>query len=334
MNTKSTYTTEVLTETVEGRIKITKTSDGSIRGAIRIDNFSGDTKKEKPVVEQKIDALNQSTNYAPLNKNEDWMFLFLKIFKISNLIQYALFVGILSGIYGFAFQKGMVNEMGLDGFSVSYNIEDMYYFAFLNSLNRIEELTSDFYFSLIFSVFVFIVLSVFFILYFSSKYDKSKEKIKDKGKVKDKNGNKIKIPIAIISTLSISIISFYMQYHFKILLFIFGFLIFAPGIYGYDSGREYMVEIKSKPLCGTDEDEKKCIKITKNGIALTGEMVLETNDAFFIRKKGYFLYITKIGDNCAFSHYSKKDEKSTFTLDPDIQSLCFKKPDVAKATNS
>lgn len=334
MNTKSTYTAEVLTETVEGRIKITKTSDGSIRGAIRIDNFSGDTKKEKPLVEQKIDALNQSTNHAPLKKNEDWMFLILKIFKISNLIQYTLFIGILSGIYGFAFQKGMVNEMGLDGFSVSYNIEDMYYFAFLNALNRIEELTNNFYFSLIFSIFILIVLSVFFVLYFSSKYDKSKEKIKDKDKCKDENGNKIKIPTAIIGTLLTSLFMFYIQYQFKALLFIFGILIFAPGIFGYESGREYMSEIKLKPLCGTDEEKEKCIKITKNGIALTGEMILETNDAFFIRKKNYFLYITKIGENCVFSHYSKKDEKSTFTLDPGIQSLCFKKLDVAKATNS
>lgn len=325
MSNKSTCTAEVLTETVEGRIKITKTSDGSIRGAIRIDNFSGDTKKEKSVVKQKNDTGNENTNREPLKKNEDWLISILKIFKPINLIQYTVFIGILSGIYGFSFQKGIVDEMGLGGFGVSYNIEDMYYYSFIDAalyVNNFDEKGAAKY-ALFISLILFLILIIFFLCLFL--IDKKTITRAEVRRERNKSNN---YWVPIIVTLLLPAFMYLVQIKYKYVYVFFGFFIFVPGFYGYDSGQEYMKEVKSKELCSTDERAEKCVQITKNGLVLTGEMILETNDAFFIRKKDYFLHISKIGANCAFSHYvnpkTKKQEKEKKPdLDPEIEAICF-----------
>ncbi|MFT2097824.1 hypothetical protein ACMUMQ_05640 [Marinomonas sp. 2405UD66-6] len=333
-------------ESIKGNVIISKGEDGSLKGEVEITrnaeapvHLNSDNKydpDEKNRTESSSNDYEKIENESkPLKKNEDWLLKIFKIFKISNLIQYTIFIGVLSGIYGFAFQKGMISEMGLGGFSVSYNIEDMYYIAFSVALNKIEGLKENLFFSLGFAFFIFIILSFLLVSIILSKHKGKKEKPKDKNNI----GNKCKIFIGLIGAFSISVIMFLIQLNFKILLFIFGLLIFAPGLFGYQSGQDYMKEIKSKELCGTDEKSKECVQITKNGLLLTGEIILETNDAFFIRKKDYFLHISKIGANCAFSHYEnpkaeKQEKEKQPNLDPEIEAICFNQQVSQKVNDS
>lgn len=125
----------------------------------------------------------------------------------------------------------------------------------------------------------------------------------------------------------------------KYVFAIFWIILSIPVVVGYLNGVHHIENLSSKyceePVLNKAYDlgVDLCPMLTIKGQKIWGEIVLLTNDAYFIRKENYFAYVTKNGDNCAFSHYSKTDEKSTFTLDSDIQSLCFKIVDVAKATN-
>lgn len=269
--------------------------------------------------------------------------------KLEFLLKFIAALAVILGVYGFEYQKGMVEAIGLENIGANYEIKEIYHFAFIgfigiiNRVLSIDSVPNIYHFIFITSLFV----GLGFLLYIMGRFFKSKES-NDNEDIKKWSFNddflkvmsSFKLSIIVWSIIGL-VMSFVQQSFFKIIVILFFCIFAAPSYIGYLNGWNDISELKSKPLCKEpilnevyDSSVKTCPILTLKGHEIWGEIVLLTNDAYFIRKGNYFAYITKNGDNCAFSHYSKKDEKSTFTLDPDIQSLCFKKPDVAKAKNS
>ena len=132
---------------------------------------------------------------------------------------------------------------------------------------------------------------------------------------------------------------FFSQISFKYIVSSLGIFLLLPGLLGYNDGLKYIAHLKSNDLCEEnikdytyDRGSKICPMLTIKGQAIWGDVILETSNAFFIRKKDYFLYVTKTGDNCAFSYYENNSEgteknegKFTLPVDKEIEALCFKK---------
>jgi hypothetical protein len=272
----------------------------------------------------------------PKNTLDKWL-------KITALL------AVIVGIYGFFFQKGMVSAMGMKYSLVNIDIKEIYYYSYLGVLDVFDKVSSlkivdgylDFvYLFLMFfvsgSIFYFTIKPSGFILksvsYFDSNFKVFYEIMIEKWYF-------FSLAFSAICVVINFIFPIIFKYFFAIVLF----FLLLPGLSGHYAGVKYINNLESSD-CEVYSPHKTyavgsniCPILTIKGKSIPGEIVLETSNSYFIKEKNYFLYITKNGENCAFSHYlntKNVEEKLKFTLDPDIEALCFKKTDIKKENNS
>ena len=282
---------------------------------------------------------------------------FSKYITLSQMLKIIPFVAMYAGVYGFAYQKGMVSEMGLENVDFNYEIKEIYFFAFLGiekiasnfiKINYVPDLEQIFYMAGLFGLAG--LISHFFI----SKDNLIKNFMRKKD-IKFFSLFKMVIESWWISILIWSgigaIYSFAAQIFLKFSIAIVFFLLLFPGFLGFWNGAGYVKELKTKEdFCVIPEMNKEyepltrfCPKLVVKGQSVWSEIVLSTSNAYFLRKKGYFAYVSRKEESCAFSYYlvpsnqedqGEKNEKKALPLDSAIENICFKKPDVAKAKNS
>ncbi|MCV2402936.1 hypothetical protein OFY17_08590 [Marinomonas sp. C2222] len=267
-----------------------------------------------------------------------------KFFEL--MIKISAFLAIALAVYGFEYQKGMIESIGLDNIDVNYEIKEIYHFAFMGLIeftSRVINISSiPSILDVLFFTIIFLVLGL--VINFHSYYSLFKRKNSSQ---KEKEPHKWSLSnffswLLLSSRLSIIvwggiglIVAFAQQSSFKLIaLLLFGFFA-APSYVGYINGFNSIEKLKSEPLCNEPEFNREyfqntnlCSMVTIKGKALWGDIVLFTNDAYFIQKEFYFAYISKNGENCAFSYYpspfnaSRKGEKIKLEIDPEIKAIC------------
>lgn len=272
-----------------------------------------------------------------------------KIFTLDNFIKFMFVLAVLSGMYGFFFQKGMLSKVGMEFSLVNLDLREIYYFSYIGTsfvFGKLLNISADIvWFHAFLCSLLFWVLGLIFCFFIRRKFF-----------VDNVNKNKKIFKIFsffrlfrsyFFSSLSCSLLGFLgyflqLAYLFllKNMLLIFIALILLPGLVGYSNGMDYMDEMMKKSFCNEPKYQGHyfvgdgiCPILVIKGSYIWGDVVLETPDLYYIRREKYFLKVNKKGGECVFSSYLKGKGKE-ISLDPDIQSLCFKKPDVAKATNS
>jgi hypothetical protein len=292
----------------------------------------------------------------PVNKSV----FFSKYITLSRILKIIPIFAMYAGVYGFAYQKGMVSEMGLENVDFNYEIKEIYFFAFLGiekiasnfiKINYVPDLEQIFFMAAVYGLAG--LISHFFI----SKDNLIKNHIRKKD-IRFFSLFKMVIESWWISILIWSgigaISSFVFQIFLKFSLAIVFFLLLFPGFVGFWNGTDYVKKLKTEEdICVIPEVNKEyepltrfCPKLVVKGQSLWSEIVLSTSNAYFLRKKGYFAYVSKKEESCAFSYYGKPvdqegkvkkvkiDGSEKLPIDPVIENICFKKPDVEKTTNS
>lgn len=255
-------------------------------------------------------------------------------------------LAVIVGIYGFFFQKGMVSAMGMKYSLVNIDIKEIYYYSYLGILGFFDKVVSlsfvDGYLDFLYLGCIFFVSGI--IVYFTIKPSgvilKTVSYLDSKFVIFYKAMIRKWYVFSLIFSVVCVVINFIFPIFFKYIFAILLFFLLLPGLSGHSAGMKYIKNLEPSdceiysPHKNYAASSKVCPVLTIKGKSIPGEIILETSNSYFIKDKNYFLYITKNGDNCAFSYFSKGEGEFTLTLDPDIQSLCFKKPDVAKVTNS
>lgn len=255
-------------------------------------------------------------------------------------------LAVIVGIYGFFFQKGMVSAMGMKYSLVNIDIKEIYYYSYLGILGFFDKVVS---LSFVEGSLDFLYLGCIFfvsgiIVYFTIKPTEVILKtvsFLDFKFVAFYKAVTVKWYFfsLIFSTVCV-VINFIFPIIFKYFFAIILFFLLLPGLSGHSAGIKYINDLKSSDCEDYSSNKtysaasKICPVLTIKGRSIPGEIVLETSNSYFIKEKNYFLHITKNGDNCALSYFSKGEGEFTLNLDPGIQSLCFKKPDVVKAKSS
>ncbi|WP_137169434.1 hypothetical protein [Marinomonas sp. FW-1] len=261
------------TDTINGSFTLSESPDEKLQGEF--------------IVSKSVNKIGFFSKYITLN-------LILKIIPI--LVMYA-------GVYGFAYQKGMVSEMGLENVDFNYEIKEIYFFAFLGvekiasnfiKINYIPDLEKIFFMAGMYGLAGFI--SHFFI----SKDNLIKNYMRKKD-IKFFSLFKMVVESWWISTLIWSgigaISSFVFQIFLKFSLAIAFFLLLFPGFVGFWNGTDYVEKLKmEEDICVIPEMNKEyetltrfCPKLVVKGQALWGEIVLSTSNAYFLRKKAILL---------------------------------------------
>lgn len=250
---------------------------------------------------------------------------------------------VISGLFGVGYQKGMIATMNLGNLSGSYELREVFNSAFLGYLYAYNKLNLDAYWPVVFNLLressywtvgicIFIGLLIPFVYRNQSlvKNYTSKISIRLKSVKLGVVKSFIWSPIVVITTVY-SLILTYLTIIFFIPIVIA--LLVLPTLLGYVAGEDFVEKAMEKEFCVAITEEllskdklRQCTQVSIKGKTIMGDIFLENNDAYFIRRNSAFLYLTKNGNNCIYSIYADtedaKNKKDFKFVDKEIQALC------------
>lgn len=260
-------------------------------------------------------------------------------YTIEWLAKFIAIIAIVSAFFGVSFQKGMIMSMNLGNLSGNYEIREIFNSAVLGFLFVFNKLLQPNITALIKSAIPTICIVAVIGMLVSYLF-KHPNKLKRLEKVRDVSVEVIVKTILgsyLYSALSGTFIAVLTLLgtiaFFYIVLIVLGGLI-MPSIMGYLMGNAYVENEMENDVCVAINKEmleqehlRQCTQITIKGKKVMGEVMLENKDAYFIRKNNAFLYITKDGENCIYSIFSKsnkvnKVEEFSFA-DNGITNMCL-----------
>lgn len=283
-----------------------------------------------------------------VSKSVNKIDFFSKYITLSRMLKIIPIFAMYAGVYGFTYQKGMVSEMGLENVDFNYEIKEIYFFTLLG-INQIAKNFTEISFipdvNQIVSmagIFCFCGVVIHFSIFKKDLVKKNIKKIKylkfplfrkviESFWLSGVFGSLVGMFIALIS-------QFFLKFAFAM---VFVALLF-PGFLGLFNGIGYIKELKAEERpCVIPEANKIyqsstvfCPKLVIRGQNIWGKIVLSTNSGYFLRKNGYFAYISKNESVCAFSYYGtpvdekirdNNTDKKSLPIDPAIKNICYKK---------
>lgn len=249
-------------------------------------------------------------------------------------------LAVISGVFGVSFQKGMNMHMGLNNIMGSYDIYEVYNSAILGYLYMLTPFLKIGFWGILFTfawlivVFFLIGLAVALTYKFEKKLTQAKEYFQKVVRDTTTAAKGSIVKTTLLSTLAgiaVSIISAVTS----VVFFFFLIAIVLPAVFGVQLGGAYVDKELKKPPCKPVSVEslkqafvRQCTQITIGGKELSGEVVLENKEGYFLRLNNAFLFASKDGKRCVYSGYARSEEvkkvgieKFTFE-NSQIESLC------------
>ena len=261
---------------------------------------------------------------------------------ITLLIQLIGIATVIAGLFGVSYQKGMILAMRLGNIEGSYELREVFNSAVLGYLHAIKALNIDNFWNVAVSRLIdspswLIVLLVMGLI--PPTLNRNKEKIKHHIETStfafDKAAlNTLKSfiwsPIAFVATgLVLIFTTLGVMYSVPFLISI----IILPSLLGYVTGDSYIeYAVKSDVCVSVSEEHLKserlhqCTQMRIKGKKIMGEIMLENDEGYVIRRNSSFLYVSKSGQRCIYSIYEEvkdieKPEDFAFS-DEEIDALC------------
>lgn len=241
-------------------------------------------------------------------------------YTIEWFAKFIAVIAIVSAFFGVSFQKGMIMSMNLGNLSGNYEIREIFNSAILGFLFVFNKLLQPNIAALIKSAIptICIVTVIGLVASFLFKHQSKLKRLEKFRSFSIESIVKAILGSYLYSALSGALIAILTLLgtiiFFYIVLIALGGLI-MPSIFGYLLGNAYVENSMRNDVCVAIKKEmlekehlRQCTQITIKGKNVMGEVMLENKDAYFIRRNNAFLYITKDGENCIYSIFSKSSK--------------------------
>ena len=229
-------------------------------------------------------------------------------------------IAIISSIFGVSYQKGMIVRMQLGNLNGNYDVREVINSAIFGYLELYDKASEISFFYLVSAnwevsiAFLVIGLSIPYLYKRRHNLDEFRENTKLRvrtivNKVADSYiwSPLVCATIGFFANLAISIISYS-------LLILSGILL-LPALIGYILGANKVDTIMDNPPCNDITNEvlekkylRQCTQLKINGETITGNILLENNEAYFLHLNNSFLYLKKDGKICISSKFQLTED--------------------------
>ncbi len=280
--------------------------------------------------------------------------------SVANLTKTLAILTIFSGTFGVGYQKGMILQMGLGNLSGNYEIKEVFNSAVLGFMHLWKKM-NHFSFSEYLSVFyeislvfvpAFLILGLI-ILFIDTTRSSSKEGEKSHvdafiEKVHfffTKSKKRLYVVYGLLGSLIGLLFSIVAAGAVHVILFLCTAFVFIP-LAGYLTGISEIKSNISKDPCrhanSTDMEQEyvqQCTQIVIGGKTISGEIILENADGYFLKRNQSFVFIQKDANACIYVKYYIKEEEEykkasdiSFTsVDSELEQFCGL--EISKKTN-
>lgn len=272
----------------------------------------------------------------------------VNFFEIDRILKLAGLLTVITGVFGFSFQKGMIMSMNLGNLAGNYELREVFNSAILGMTFVFGKyLETDFknaFLSLSWILLVFVALGAAIAHAFKHRENENKSTKSDFSlvAVRDKIFNSYVLSSMTFAGIG-AILLIVGAFFWYVIFAVIGVLM-LPALLGYLAGDAYIQHMIEHPTCVEINDEMtkqkavwQCTQVVINGKKITGEIVLENQDSYFISQRDGFLFIKKDGSNCVYSTRSvkaKRDEKNTILFEDNvITDLCLENKIVKPLNN-
>ncbi|HEY6527893.1 MAG TPA: hypothetical protein VIZ65_04300 [Cellvibrionaceae bacterium] len=261
-------------------------------------------------------------------------------FSFGNFAKLFASLTVLSGVLGVCYQKGMIATMHLGNMAGSYDVKEIFSSAlqaYYNLFNRLYKSENEIFFD---GKLIIALLSCHLAVTFFVYVLANKNQIEIKINSSTRSLKKIKAERSFAAYTIMIAASILFAVLFKIFnilakgIFIFFFaLLLIPSLIGYKQGEHDALEAAKKDVCiaqasdiGSNEKLHQCTHLVINQKTLSGEILLQNSEGYFMRINNAFIYSSKDGKTCVYSQDKqgpiKADDKHTFE-NAQLENFCL-----------
>ena len=265
---------------------------------------------------------------------------FYNFFSASFLTKASAFITILSGIFGLCYQKGMISAMQFGNMQGSYDVKEILYsslqayYSFFENISKISAykvFDRDLYF--------FVSISGISSIIFYSLYV-NRENIRSylqSWKIRFDNHHRTNsLPNYLLVGFIGLVVGIAIKFVHAIGMFLFIAIIallLLPSALAYKLGAidaekamksEPCYELTDNGLAKLDKNAyvRQCTHLVINKKLLKGRIMLGTQNGYYLRINGAFVYVSHDGKSCVYSQDKiVSDIKSADSIFPSIEQL-------------
>lgn len=229
----------------------------------------------------------------------------------------------LTTMFGVAFQKGMLEAMGMGNINGNYDLVEIFTFAIFEYIRFFDKFFTISGYTIfwdnwhVFAAILFVIICAPFT--YKQKYNLNKKKRFVKIFInrifrKFSEYKFVSLVLRLISGVAVNILLFFLTGAIILL----SIVIIFPVLIGFLAGNSYIDSKKhSRPPCLSIKETAQssifidqCSQISFNGKIIKGEILLESREGYFLRTNTSFLYFNKDGTICISSKFVKRSDVS------------------------